>query len=231
MAEQNVFEKIHVDERDKADLSGVLEQLNLPPAVVEYVRRNQKAIYITLGIIAIVVVTWSLYGSYAENKISKSNSALAIALKTDGEGKISALQDVTKDYSGTDASLWAQVEIAQLYMSEQKIKEALALYSDVRTSVSTDNPLYPLVVFGIAQAEEALENLDAARQQYITLQSVKGYEGVGYTGSSRTYEVQENYSEAVKELEKYQGVLIGDTPNNPEKAYINDKIARLKGLQ
>ena len=63
MAEHSAFEKLHVEERDKADLGGVLEQLNLPPTFVQFVRKHQKTIYIIIGIITIVVIVWALYGS------------------------------------------------------------------------------------------------------------------------------------------------------------------------
>lgn len=230
MAEQNVFEKIHVDESEKADLGGVLEQLNLPPSVVDFVRKNQRTIYICLGVIAAVVVVWSLYGSYVEKKINESSSALSLALKSDEGAKITSLQEVINNFSGTDAATWAKIEIAQSYSSDSRFDQSLNQYADVRKDVTVKDPLYPLITFGIAQAEEALGNLENALREYTSLQSYIGYEGIGYTGAARIFEVQEKYSEAIRELEKYQGVLIGDNVNSPEKIYIENKIIALKGL-
>ena len=60
MAEGNVFDKRHVDEREKNDLGGVLEQLNLPPAVVTFVRENKRLVQLSVAVIIIVVVVFSL---------------------------------------------------------------------------------------------------------------------------------------------------------------------------
>jgi len=231
MAQQNVFEKIHVDERDKADLGGVLEQLNLPPSVVDFVRKNQKAIYIVLGIISVIVVVWSFYGSYVESKINKSSSALAQAMKVEDDKKIDALGKVISDFSGTQSALWAKVEIAQIQINDKKYEESLQVYNEVRKEIKQENPLYPLVTFGIAQAEEALQNYQPAVTAYTTLKTITGYEDIGYNGIARLYEVQQKYEEAIKELEEYLGVLMSDEQTSQEKEYISVKINRLKAIQ
>ena len=51
MSERSAFEKIHVEESEKADLGGVLEQMNLPPAVVTFVRENKRLVQIGIATI------------------------------------------------------------------------------------------------------------------------------------------------------------------------------------
>ncbi len=231
MADQSAFEKIHVDERDKADLGGVLEQLNLPPAVVGFVRKNQRTIYIVLGVITIIVVVWALYDSYQEKQIAASASALAVAQKTEGDSRLTALQDVVEQYSGSAAALWAKIEIARHYTTTAEHGTALQNYQDVRQIINETNPLFPLVVFGSAQAEEALSNFDAATKEYSILKTINGFEAIGYHGVARIYEIQGQKDSAVKELEEYMGTLIGEAPESAEKIYISEKINRLKESQ
>ena len=73
MSERSAFEKIHVEESEKADLGGVLEQLNLPPAVVTFVRENKRLVQIFIAAVVILVVAWSLYDSYRDKKLKKDH--------------------------------------------------------------------------------------------------------------------------------------------------------------
>lgn len=228
MAEQNVFEKLHVEEKDKADLSGVLEQLNLPPAIVDFVRKHQKMIYISLGVIATAVVIWSFYGSYIENKRAKSSSALTLALEQDGQNRIEALSHVASDFSGTDSALWANIELAQAFIEQNNLEGALQKYGQVRKSISTEDILYPLVSYGIAQVNEMLAQHSLALEEYSALKNIQGYESIGYLGVSRIHEIQQNYDAAVKQLEEYQGILISENPSAPEKDFLSSRIDLLK---
>ncbi len=231
MAGESAFEKIHVDESSKADLGGVLEQLNLPPAVVEFVRKNQRTIYIVLSVIAIVVVVWSLYGSYHEKKIIESSSALSAANNLDGDEKLTSLQGVIDNFSGTDSAQWAKIEIARHYIDKKEFDIASQKYAEITTDISATSPLYPLVIYGIAQAEEGQKNYEKAVQQYTILKNTKGFENIGYTGVARILEIQGNIEGAIKEFEEYLGVLVGDNPNSQEKLFISAKISRLKASQ
>jgi predicted negative regulator of RcsB-dependent stress response len=228
MSEHSAYDKLHVDERDKADLGGVLEQLNLPPTFVAFVRRNQNAIYIGLSIVTVLVVVWSLYDAHIEKQRTASSSALALAQKLDGEKRLSALEDVVEEYSGTGSALWAKVEIGRYYMENSDFATALQYYQTIRSEVETDNPLYQLVTFGIAQADEALAKFDEAIAEYGTLKTVTGYESIGYNGTGRIYEVQGNLERAVNEYEQYMGTMTGSSANNPEKLYIEAKLSALK---
>lgn len=228
MSEHSAFDKLHVDERDKADLGGLLEQLNLPPVFVAYVRRNQKAIYIGLSVVAVIVVVLSLYSSHLEKKRVASSSALAVAQKLSGEPRLAALEKVSEEFSGTGPAIWAKVEIGRYYMEKNDFTSALQFYNTIRNEVDPDNPLYHLVTFGIAQADEALAKFDEAIAEYGNLKVIKGYESIGYNGTARIYEVQGNLEKAVNEYEQYMGTMPGNATNNPEKLYVEAKLSSLK---
>lgn len=228
MSEHSAFEKLHVEERDKADLGGVLEQLNLPPTFVQFVRKHQKIIYITIGIVAIVVIVWALYGSYAEKRRIESSSALALAQKLEGEERLASLANVAEEYSGTGSGTWASIEIARYHMENDDFEEALQSYLTIRESIDSDNPLNNLVTFGVAQAYESMENYDSAALEYEKLKNIKGYENIGYTGVARIFEVQGKLDRAVNEYEQYMGTLPGSLSDNLEKRYISEKLSALK---
>lgn len=228
MADHSAFEKLHVEEREKADLGGVLEQLNLPPTFVEFVRKHQKIIYITIGVIAIVVIVWALYGSYVDKRRAESSSALAQAQKLEGGERLSSLESVANEYSGTGSGIWARIEIARYYMENDDFDKALQSYLTIRESIESDNPLNNLVTFGVAQAHESMENYDSAALEYEKLKKIKGYENIGYTGVARIFEVQGNLEKAINEYEQYMGTFPGSSANNPEKRYISEKLSALK---
>jgi predicted negative regulator of RcsB-dependent stress response len=228
MSEHSAFDKLHVDERDKADLGGVLEQLNLPPTLVAFVRKNQRAIYIGLGVITVVVVALSLYDAHIKKQRTASTSALAVAQKLEGEERLTALQNVAEEFSGTGSALWANIEIGRYYMEKADFATALQYYQTIRKDVDQDNPLSPLVTFGIAQADEALAKFDEAVNEYGTLKTITGYESIGYNGTARIYEVQGNLERAVNEYEQYMGTMMGISSTNPEKLYIEAKLSALK---
>lgn len=231
MAEHRAFEKLHVEEQEKADLGGLLEQLNLPPAFVDFVRKHQKTIYITFGTIAIAVIVWALYGSYVENRRVESSSALTLAQKLEGEERLTALQNVANDFSGTGSGIWARIEVARHYLENGDYQNGLQNYLAVREHIDDSNPLSTLVTFGIAQAHESMGNYDSALTEYEKLKRVKGYENIGYTGVGRIYEVQGQLDRAINEYEQYMGTLPGSLSENMEKRYISEKLSALKAQQ
>ena len=105
---------------------------------------------------------------------------------------------------------------------------ALQYYQTIRQEIDTDNPVYQLVTFGLAQAHEALANFEEAIAEYGTLKTITGYESIGYNGTARIYEVQGNFERAVNEYEQYMGTMTGSSVNNPEKLYVEAKLSALK---
>ena len=128
MAERSAFDKIHVDESEQNDLGGVLEQLNLPPALVTFVRENKRLVQVSIAAIVIIVVAWALYDSYRDKKIEEASSALSMAADVeDSQAKIEALIAVYENYSGTTSALWAKVNAAHEMMNTDQKQPARRL--------------------------------------------------------------------------------------------------------
>jgi len=227
MAKESVFDKPYVDERDKNNLEGLLEQLNLPPAVVRFVRQNKKAVQIVSVLVVVAVVTWALYGSYREKKIEESTTALSAALQINGEEKIAALSTVEKNYSGTSSALWAKINRAHELSSQGKREDARTIYVEVKDEVGKDSSLIPLLDLAIAQIDEALGNFDAALAEYSKVKDEEGYQELGYLGIGRIHELKKDYAKA---LEVYQEYLDGASSgqNASQKALVEAKITSIK---
>ncbi len=226
MAKEDIFDKEYVDERDKNNLEGLLEQLNLPPAVIKFVKDNKRLLQITIGVIVVVVVAWSLYGSYRDNRIEKSSEALSTALELEGRPMLDKLAEVEEEFSGTSSAVWAQINGAQELMKSSKMEEANKKFKSVREDLGKSSLLQPLVSLGIAQSAEASANYQEAAGEYQKLVEVEGYQDIGYLGVARIHELQGNTDKA---LEVYQNYLATIDPAAAlQRVMVEEKIARIK---
>jgi len=228
MSEQSAFDPSQIAENAYIEPSGVLDQLNLPPGFVKFVRKNKRILQISGGLIAIVVVAGSLYNSYHTKRIEDSASSLSISMDATGESKSKALQQVITDYSGTPAALWAKVELGHMAMKEGAYKKALEHYKTVLEKISKSNPMYGLLTFGVAQAEEADNNYADASATYSSLKDVEGYKDEGFLGMARVLEAQGQNQEALAVYEEYLGSFLGEERNELLTRMIQEKITRLR---
>jgi predicted negative regulator of RcsB-dependent stress response len=228
MADESPFNKLHVEPSLKGDLASLLEQLNLPPKAVKFIQKNLKAIYALCILIVVLAVSWSAYDAYHQKKINQSSSALATAMQDPLATRSAALHKVIADFPGTSAALWAQVELAHIDMNAGSFKDAAEKYTAVRGKVGTPDPLYALVTFGVAQAEEAGKEYDQALLEYQSLAKIEGYQALGLLGMGRIHEMKGEKDKALSDYELYMSTMVGDNRNDPEKALVSEKIGRLK---
>ena len=230
MAGQSAFDKQQLQEISPHGVSGLLEHLNLPPAVIRYVRKNKRNLQNGAIIAGVVIIGLTMYSSYRSNRIEKASAALAVAMQATGTERQKGLTAVAADFSGTPSALWADAELAHALIKEGKYKEAAGLYGAVRKKISTSDPLFGLLSFGLAQANEAGGDLEAAASEYKALQKIAGYEGEGFSGVARIYESQGKGQEALAVYEEYLTTFPGQEQNNPVKIALDEKIARLKAM-
>lgn len=227
MAESKAFEKIHVDERDKGNLEGLLEQLNLPPSLVAFVREHKRAVQLVAAAVIVTVVIWALYDSYRENRIHDGVAALAEAMDKNPAEQIEALATVTEDFSGTPAALWAGINRGKALAEEGRSPEALSQYQAVRREIDEDSALYPLIVAAMAQLYEREKRYDEAVREYQVLQQRTGYESLGYLGIGRVHELQDNRARALEVYQEFLNQAAG-TLDQAQRYLVEEKIARLK---
>lgn len=228
MSKENVFEKKHGEDKLINDVSGVLDHLNLPPAFVEFIRKNMRAVQICLAVIIVLTVFFSFYGSYREKKIDRGAQELANAVNLAGAEKTAALEEVKKNFSGDGAAVWAEVEIAHEALLNKEYAKAAELYVAISEDADEKSPLYLLAIYGAAQAEEGAGNLSDALKYYDMLKSKPGYESVGFAGVARIQERNKEYDKALATYELYLGELADYPSTYPEKILVEEKIAKIK---
>ncbi len=231
MTGQSVFEKRHIDPSKMSKFEGLLEHFNLPPKVVAYYRENKKTVKISAVLVVAVVVAGSLYNSWRVKRIEEGGSALTLALALPADQQQQALVKVSESYAATPSGLWARIELAHLDMKTKAYDQAVKKYTAIKDKLSADNPALPLVIYGIAQAEEAQDHYDGAFAAYSQLKDQEAYRLSGYTGMARIHEMKGELDKALAVLDQYANLLKDPTASPEAKRIIDDKIARIKAKQ
>jgi predicted negative regulator of RcsB-dependent stress response len=230
MADETPFNKLHVEPSVKGDLTGLLEQFNLPPNVIKFIRKNLKIIYAVLVLVVIGALSWSAYDAYIQKRINMSSSALTNALKEPVTARQAALQKVLADFPGMSSARWAKIELAHIDMKNGNFKAAAEKYTGIRGETKPADPLFGLVSYGTALAQEAGKDYDRAFDEYKALSKIEGYQPVGLLGMARIHEIKGEPEKALSVYERYMATLVGEDRNDPEKAFISAKIGRLKAM-
>lgn len=231
MSERSAFDKLHVEDSEKDDLGGVLEQLNLPPAVVTYVREHKRLVQTGIAAVVVIIVVLSLYGSYRQDKIEEAASALSVAVSLENsEPKIDKLMEVAEKYKGTKSALWAKINGGHELIKAGKSQEAVTLYRDILDEIDEDSALFPLVSAGLAQCYEKTGDFTKAANEYENIKEIEGYQGIGYLGLASISEEQGENGKAIAIYKEYLSTLM-NVNEQGQKGLVEEKIARLKAIQ
>ncbi|MFW2367614.1 MAG: tetratricopeptide repeat protein, partial [Desulforhopalus sp.] len=182
MSSESAFDKRLTNESTMDKVEGLLEHFNLPPKVIDFIRANQKVIRIIIAIIVIVVVAWSLYNSHNKRVREEAASALSLARQAEPSAQAEAFRQVYEEYGSTSSALWAKIELAHIAMKDAAYNDASKQYASILGEVKMTNPLYPLILFSLAQSLEGEKLYGQAASQYDLLKAVKGFEYLGYAG-------------------------------------------------
>lgn len=187
-------EIIDIEKKD-----GLLEQLNLPPKAIRFIRTYALHLQIGVVVFFVLVGAWSYYDYYTQNKQSQAAQALAVAVMGKENGaRLQSLAQVAKDYSGTGAALWSRLEQGNQASRDKKYQEALTLYAGVYDDLAGDSPLRPLLEYALAQANENAGQLDQAMDYYRKLAEHKGFKAIALPAQGRIYELQGDKANALK---------------------------------
>ncbi|GAB4343731.1 MAG: hypothetical protein Kow0089_19690 [Desulfobulbaceae bacterium] len=232
MSRQNPFDLQNIQESTLDKPPGLLEQLNLPPDVIRFIRRNQRTIWIVTGCVALVVVVAALYNQYSDYRERKGASALSVALKTEESSeKKKMLAEVADEFGGSSAGLWARIELAGIAAGEGKTGDAIRQYEEVRNDVSPRNPVVPLLLNALGVLYEKDGDLDKAVAAFTELHSYPGFEVDASIALGRLYEEKGDRAKALEYYRKALGeenAAAGDQPGNPDREIIEARISRLQ---
>ncbi len=228
MASDSAFNKRLTAETTLDKVEGLLEHFNLPPRAIRFIRANLRLIQFAIAVLVAAIVFWSLYSSYRDRQREEGASALSKAMIQSQDGQVVALRKVAEEFASTSSALWAKIELAHLDMQKGAFAEAGEKYRKVLSEITNSSPLYPLILFSLAQSLEADKKFPEADKEYDLLKNCKGYEHIAYSAMGRLEEVQGNNEKAIAVYNNFL-LSIGDDPSFAQaKEQIEGKIARLK---
>lgn len=221
MTEPTVFSKKHADAMAQ-DKHAILEEMNLPPAMVTFIRTNAKALQLTIVVIVIAILSWEGYGKYTSVQRDNSADMLYMAMKADGDQRVNQLKTLSAKFGKRGSGLWGTIEQGHLAFKNGKFQEAATLYESVIPSLASNNPLLPLVQFNLAQAYENLPDQAKAKATYQALANTQGFAGEGNLGLARIAELEGNTDEARTQYQAYIDLPVNT--DGPTKEWVKDKL-------
>lgn len=231
MSKESAFDRQNIEESAVIKPPGLLEQLNLPPAVITYLRKNQRMLWIVTGCVALAIVTVALYNEYSDSREQKAASALTIVLQKEGTEKQELLAQVVDEYASTSSGLWGRIELAHIAVEQGEIVKAIQDFNAVKNEVSAKNPVKPLVLYALGALYEKNNELDKAVDSYTELSTYKAFELGSYEALGRLYEEQGQKEKAVEVYKKALGTNSEVDPSQPANPNRETIQARINFLQ
>lgn len=230
MTERSAFNRHNIEESAVTPEPGLLEQFNLPPEVANFLRKNQRTIWVIVGSIALVVIVAALYKQYADYREEKAATALAVAMQEEGEKQSESLSQVVAEYGSTSSGMWGRIQLAHNAAKEGDLSLAISDLNDVKKSVSKKDPLMPLVLSALGVYYEKNSEPAKALEAYNELVLFKGFEASSYEAMGRIYEVQGEKARALDMYRKALGTGEDDTSPvaGPEREMIQSRINALQ---
>ena len=224
---QNVFSRKHAEAMAQ-DKRAILEELNLPPTAIEFVRANSRALLVALVVAVLAILGWEGYGKYTTSRQARSADLLYQAMQAKvPEQRLADLKTLSAKYGGQGSGPWGVVEQGHLAFKDGKYQEAAALYQTALQGISSSSPLAPLLRYDLARAYENASDAAKAKEQFAQLATAPGFAGEADLGLARIAEQEGKNAEA---LAKYQAYVdLPETKDGPTKDWVKDKISNLGG--
>jgi len=231
MSAQSLFSKKNIEAQQPDTRRGLMEEMNLPPQMIAFIRKNSRNLQIVSIAVVVLVLGWVFYDYYTEMQEKKGASLLASGLQVEAtEERVQVLQNVINDYGRTEAARWSRLELAHIDYKEGRFEAAAAKYKEILDAVPADNSLAPLTRLNLAQSYEQAGQYDQAIAQYTLLKKSAGFTNQAYWGLGRLYMVKEDRAQARKVYEE----LISSLENSPDpllKSRVEAKLALLDAGQ
>jgi predicted negative regulator of RcsB-dependent stress response len=226
MAENNSFVDSEAKTIDIEHKDGLLEELELPPHLIKFIRENAQRLQIAAVCIVILILGWTYYDYHSQNVENDASAALNSALLEDDEAsRIELLKNVEKDFSGTESALWSRIEQAHLSAQAGNHDDALLAYNDLLDDINADNPLKPLLHYNIGLAYENSGEPDKALRNYVKLAGFKGFEAKALISQGRIHEMENDRVEA---LRLYRQAVESEDTTSQDKLFLQEKIDSLQ---
>lgn len=230
MAEQSAFDRKNIELKTLSPHTGLLEQFNLPPAVIKFIRRNQRALWMAVGGCVLLTVAVSAYTTYHQYQDNKAAAALDLALVAKQENR-QLLEKVVQEYGATSSGLWAKIELAFLEEKEGQRPKAISRLEAVNADLAPKSLLKPLVLGKLAALYEDEKQFDKALAYYNELAAKEGFAPEAYRAMGRVNEQLGKGAEAAAMYGKYlelTGTPGGQGKSDPVREMVQSRLNQLK---
>ena len=230
MAEQSAFDPKKIELQPLGPAMGLLEQFNLPPKAITYIRKNQRAIWVAVSACVVLAVAVSAYTTYRDYRADQAAAALDAALVAK-QDKRQVLEKVVLEYGSTSSGLWAQIELAFLEDKEGQRPKAIARMAEINAGLSARSPLKPLVLTNLAILHENEQQFDKALALYTELAASEGFATEAYRAMGRVNEQLGKKDEAAAMYGKYlesAGAQSGQGKADPVRDMVQSRLNQLK---
>jgi predicted negative regulator of RcsB-dependent stress response len=230
MADQPVFDPKKIELQQLGPVMGLLEQFNLPPKVISFIRRNQRAILLTISAIVILIIASSAYTTYRDYRADRAASALDAALIAKQDNR-QMLEKVVQEYGSTSSGLWARIELALLEEKEGQRSQAISRLVAINADLSIGSPLKPLVLTKLSGLYEQEQQFDKAVPLATELAALEGFASEAYKTLGRLYEQMGNKEEAAAMYGKFlelTSMQPGQGQVDPNRSMVQSRLNQLK---
>lgn len=228
MAEQSPFDRRNIEPPRMAPPSGLLDQLNLPPALVDFLHRYKRVIWLVVIGIVITGISIVAYTSYRDQRAARALSAYDAAQRAGSDNQV-LLEEVVRQYGSTPSGLWARVDLALQNERDGNLEEAITRFETIRSRLGATSPLKPLVLGKLGTLYENTENFNEALEAYTALAALSGFEARAHQALGRVYEQQGNLTDAQAMYEQYLAMTTtGQEQHDPVQEMIEFRLNQLK---
>jgi len=214
------LESLHAPKRD------YLEELNIPPEIAAFIRKNSKILQIFALCIIAAIGLWIGYGNWQQGREQKAADMFAQAMaQQDKNARHQALTALVDEYPASGAATWSRIELGHQAQDTGEFDKAIENYQAALDKVAAKNPVVPLIKLRLAAAYEAKGDLDQAIAQYQELTEVAGFNDEAFLGMGRIYELKK---EPEKARGAYRKLVEKEDGLDPEaKNLAEEKLRRL----
>lgn len=204
---------------------GLLEELNLPPKAIRFIRENRRNLTIGLCCLVAVILGWSSYTQYTARVNDRAAALLAEAMAQEQpERRQEFLEKLLADYGRTGSAAWATSELGHLAFDAGKYEEAIRHYQTVLGDISASGALFPLVQMNLALAYENRQMPTEALAAFQKLAGKKGFAAEAFLAMARIHLAQGAVEQA---RELYQKVLALEEASDASKELAKAGLARI----
>jgi len=230
MTEPAAFDPNNLKMQPLGPPEGLLDQFNLPPKLIAFIRRNQRLLWIMFVTVVLVSFGVAGFNAYRDYREQKAASAFDAAVLAPANNK-ALLEKVVADYATTDSALWAKIELAQQAERTGDATTAISNLESINGGVGHTSPLKPLLLGKLAAMYENANQLDKALRLYTELSAWESFAAEAYRGLGRVNEQLGKKTDAVAMYGKYLELANGEAEaamNKPVREMVQARVNRLK---